>query len=368
MATANELFQDAMIRRQIYLAHFSESLTGEIIKLLDNTESDVRDQLERRLATIVDQGGVDFGPKTTARLKLLEASIHNIRQGAMDDAYDTWDQNLQGLAAAEPDFVYDHFNDVSPVSVDLLLPDPAKLGAIVASQPFHGKTMKDWADSLADSDTDRIMSAIRVGLTQGEGIDDIARRVLGSASQSGADGVLEMTRRNAQAITRTAINHVSNEARQAVFAANSDIFDTEAFVAVLDSRTTEICAALDGKQFPVGEGPQPPLHWNCRSTRVAVIDAKGLIGYRPENSTLSDDDIEAKVGYVPATTTYQDFLERQTDDFQDHVLGPTRGALFRDGDLALDKFVIMRGRNLGDLYTLDELRKREPAAFRRAGI
>ena len=65
---------------------------------------------------------------------------------------------------------------------------------------------------------------------------------------------------------------------------------------------------------------------------------------------------------MPATTTYTEFLKRQTVSFQEEVLGETRAKLFRDGKLPLDKFVDLRGR--GKLYRLDDLMRREPAAFR----
>lgn len=39
------------------------------------------------------------------------------------------------------------------------------------------------------------------------------------------------------------------------------ISDTEVqFIAVIDDKTSDICMALHGKIFPVGEAPMPPLH------------------------------------------------------------------------------------------------------------
>jgi hypothetical protein len=67
---------------------------------------------------------------------------------------------------------------------------------------------------------------------------------------------------------------------------------------------------------------------------------------------------------VPATTTYEQWLKRQPASFQDTVLGPSRGKLFRNGDLSIGRFVDSQGRTL----TLDELRRLEPQAFEDAGI
>ena len=69
-------------------------------------------------------------------------------------------------------------------------------------------------------------------------------------------------------------------------------------------------------------------------------------------------------GQVPQDMTYQQWLKSKPAAFQDDVLGPTKGKLFRDGDLPLDRFVDRKGREL----TLDELRKKDAEAFKRAGL
>jgi hypothetical protein len=73
---------------------------------------------------------------------------------------------------------------------------------------------------------------------------------------------------------------------------------------------------------------------------------------------------EENIGEVPKDVTYQDWLRKQSVSFQDEVLGPTRAQLFRDGGMTLDRFV----DNSGHEYTLDQLRQRDPAAFKRADL
>lgn len=373
--TVNELFRDAITRRQIYLQHYAQGVVADINRLLDGTEADVRAQMERRLANIIAEGGVDFGPDTTAKLQVLEEAIARIRGRAFDDASDAWDGDLVSMGTAEADFLQGTLQDMAPVKLDLVLPTAEALGAIVESQPFQGKVMADWAQKLQDDDIATIMDNIKIGLVQGDTTDEISRRVFGSAALDGADGAVQKTRYGVRAITQTAINHVANETRGAFYDANSDVVPMEVFVAVLDSHTTPICAALDGTEYPTGEGPVPPMHWNCRSTRVGVLDGTALAGERPANASVASDmegmSMEEKaaylddvVGQVPALQTYEEFFANQTDAFQNEVLGPTRAALFRDGGLSLDRFTTRTGR----LYTLEELQAAEPAAFRRAGV
>lgn len=370
-ASTNELLHDALVRRQTYLASFSQGLSDDIVRLLDATEKDVRLALADRLATLE---GRDFSNATHARLNTLANTIEKIRRDAFDGAAEMWDENMRALASAEADFLNSSFKDYAPVVLDTVLPTAELLSALVDTQPLQGRVLAEWAEKLAEADRVRIEGALRIGVAQGEATDDIIRRVIGTGALNGADGVTEITRRDVASITQTAISTIAGEARQAYYGANDDIIKEEVYAATLDSRTTPECQALDGQKFPIGVGPQPPIHWNCRSTRVPVIDGDA-IGNRPATSATEDEleglsraeraeRVAELTGQVPAATTYQEWLGRQSDSFVDDVLGPSRAALFRDGDLPLTRFVNRNGRT----YTLDELRAREPDAFRRAGI
>lgn len=371
MATANELFRDALIRRQVNLQRFSGTLAADIVRLLDSVSADLRQLLVERLASIVE---LDFGPSTTSRLRVLEGAIEKIRRDAFSGAASMWDEQMRALAKSEVAFLREALDDFSPVRLDTVLPTASQLGAIVSQQPFEGKVLRDWASNMADADLERIMSSIRIGMAQGENTQSIVRRIVGTSEFGGSDGVLQIARNDAFAITKTAVNHVANAASQAWVEANDDVFTEEAYVATLDARTTPECRALDGQVFPVGKGPKPPIHFGCRSRRIPIIGGS-LIGNRPatkatENALkgLSKTERAAKIkeltGQVPAATNYQQWLSSQSAAFQDEVLGPERAALFREGGLTLDRFV----SKSGDQFTLDQLRKREPRAFRRAGV
>ncbi|MGT2493120.1 hypothetical protein ACU4GD_28065 [Cupriavidus basilensis] len=69
-------------------------------------------------------------------------------------------------------------------------------------------------------------------------------------------------------------------------------------------------------------------------------------------------------GQVPADMTYSQWLMKQSAARQDEVVGPTRGALMRSGGMKFDELYDSRGRYL----SLDELRRRDAAAFERAAL
>lgn len=79
------------------------------------------------------------------------------------------------------------------------------------------------------------------------------------------------------------------------------------FLATLDMRTSDLCASMDGKVFPVEEGVPgtniPPLHPWCRSTTVAVIDGAVLSDLKRRAS----DPETGKSYLVSADTTYEEW-------------------------------------------------------------
>lgn len=391
--TANELLHDAFLRHQIYLLRFSGSVRNRIWSILDVTEEDLSDKIRSRLAN-------NKGLTTSVELKRLKAlmkQIKNIRSKAWKEANEFLTDEMVKLSIAETASITAALTLTLPVVIEVVQPTARLLRSIALSRPFQGQILKDWVASMEAADIRQIHNSIQLGMIAGEDMATIARRVVGTRALSGADGAVEMTRRQVAAVTRTAVMHVSNAARTAFFHENSDIVTQEYFVATLDSRTTPVCRANDGKAFPLGKGPVPPLHFNCRSLRIAQIDGT-LLGDRPakpftEKQLLrqyADDnglgeisnrrdlprgtrgdydkwrrkEISNLVGPIPASTTYQKWLQGQSKSFQDDILGVNKAKLFRDGGLTLDKFV---NRN-GDELTLSQLAKTEKEAFRAAGL
>lgn len=100
---------------------------------------------------------------------------------------------------------------------------------------------------------------------------------------------------DARQLIRTETNYVSNQAELESY--RSAGIKEYIFTAVLDSRTSEICAELDGKKFPVVKAKPgvnlPPMHPYCRSTTVADIP-EGIWHMSDEelDAILDEDDGE----------------------------------------------------------------------------
>jgi hypothetical protein len=392
MATANELIRDALIRHQISLQNLSQGLSQEAVLILDRTEANIADEIRAAVAkgaTVETDAGL-------RKLQRLEDVVSKIRADAIDGIASTFEADAIDLVRHEAEFSASVLDDKSPTYLDLTLPDPTTLAALVTASPFEGNLLSEWFSRLADKDATQITDAVKIGLTRGLGIDDIVRMAIGSSGVNGTDGVTQITRNSLRSIIRTAVNAYSNSARTATFDANKDVIGFERYTATLDSHTTVICAGLDGTIYPVGEGKYPPQHWGCRSIRVAALDWEA-VGNRPMKPLTEDmivkefadrNGIIAKTradiqrglkgafdkfaqqrmreltGTVAAKVNYEQFLTGQSTAFQNQVLGVAKAKLFRDGGVTLSSFVNRRGQEL----TLDQLATQERAAFQRAGL
>lgn len=370
--TSNEQIRDDLLRHKIELQRFADGLAKRIRLILNRAEPSVRAALKARLDAMA--GGFDPGPDTTRRMRKLEQFIRDINGPAFAEIDDLVRTELTELVKMEVKTAKNILDKHLPVVVALSVPNARQLRSVVFARPMQNRILRDWLGGYEAGDRARWMDQIRQGLIFNETPTQISKRIFGTSALGGTDGVRQITRRGAQTLAQTTTAAINNGALQAFILANRRIIKKEVYTATLDSRTTPICSSLDGNLYNVGEGPIPPIHLNCRSIRVPAVDGK-RIGTRPADATTEKAlrgkrgnvrrrAVQKLVGQVPAETTYAQFLGNQNVAFQNEVLGPTRGVLFRKGGLTLDRFVDASGNQ----YTLPELFNRERAAFNAAGL
>lgn len=259
-----------------------------------------------------------------------------------------------------------------------------RMRAILNSEPFRGRLLGEHMDRISANAYARTRDAVRLGMTNEESIPDIARRVRGRQAgfirqdpQTGAfvpkgtpgakvkprfvGGALSTTTREAEALVRTAVNHVSNEGMMGTFRENETILKGVRYSSFLDSRTSEICLSLDGSTWPVDsdEIRRPPQHFNCRSVLVPEPDWERL-GLEPppeptravrDLSSVSEEDLRRKVSarrrtgdfgdvdQIPSSTSASVWLQRQPKRAQAKLLGARKAELFRKGEISLGDLV-----------------------------
>jgi len=376
MSQLKELYRNA-----IDLNRYSNGVARRLVRAYNDVVLDVVDQLR----------GIDelASPVKAARLRAILSQL--------DESLNTWSaasiaemtKELQGLAVLQAEFAAGQLEKALPVgaaaTVRTVEISPALAEAIVTSQPTvagvvnlsdsferiarnpvnfqltvgqqislpNGEVLREAFQNMSARQSEIFSLSVRNGLLEGQSIENIVRRAKGrlNREQRGSiDTIIaaggqatSIPNNQIRAIVRTSVNQVSVAADRIVAAENPEVTTKYRYTATLDTKTSAICRALDGKVFVHGKGPYPPQHFNCRSRYVNI--PKGL---EKEFENIRDD--------------YGEWLNEQDDSVKKDVLGPGRLALW-DGLVkkygasdAIRKFVGKDGSELN----LDQLKRRYP--------
>ena len=342
---------ESFYRQSIDLNRYSNRIAREIVTNYNNVILD----LTNKLATIDEV----TSPATVARIRAMLAQFKESLEGWSVEGTAYMADQLQSLAVFQTEFVASELQKVLPVGAanvntvqvsgnfarSLVYTDPTRINVFtlptlesqvrrtfsltaakgsVITLP-SGEVIEKAFRGIASAQADFISREIRVGITEGESIAKIARRLRGrlqfganqemtARAQALAGGTgMKLANNQVRTIVRTSVNQVQTMANQAVYSANQDITKKYEYVATLDARTTALCGSLDGRKFKYGEGPEPPQHFNCRSTTVPIIDDDDLRRRFP-------DTRPSEVGRVPQDLSYPDWLKRNPN-MQTQALG-----------------------------------------------
>jgi SPP1 gp7 family putative phage head morphogenesis protein len=386
---------ESLYRNAIDLNRYSNSVARRVI----NAYNDIIIDSVNQLRTIDDLAA----PVKAARLRGILAQLKESLATWAGDASELMVPELQGLAELQSEFVTEELRKALPVgsrdavrtveispqfAQSVVTTDPTQLNVVALSddlfaavngapQTFsltaakgatitlpNGEVITKAFRGIAVDQAERFNQVVRQGLLTGETTPSIAKRLIGSL-QFGEEAktVRQLVAAGGQAtavadnqiitLVRTSINQVANTASQQVYEANQDITKKYRYVATLDTRTSSICRALDGREFEYGKGPTPPQHFNCRSTTVPIIDPDIL----PPSTTATR---ASKDGQVPINQSYGEWLAKQPRSVQADALGPGKVAYFNK---LADKYgprdaIAKLVRDDGAEVTLEQLRKR----------
>lgn len=324
-------------------------------------------------------------PEQTYRLRVLiekmKRRVVDGRSAWVNTATDELTHLFGGIGASQATWVQKGLFEGTGATFSLAKPglSSAFFRAMVENSPFPddpsgARVLSKWVEGVGRQVVDKVEGQVRLGMIRGSTTDEIVRAIRGRATgkrtayrlKSGKlryvvefeGGVYGTTTRNAEAIARTATNHVANQAHLTMYRENADILKGVEFVATLDEHTTFECMALDGTVWAVesGEIKAPPRHYRCRSVLVPVVD------WDEEGLDFSDVGTKAsQFGPVKGSTSYSSWLKGRPAEFQNRVLGKKRADAFRAGSLTLADLVDGDGtvRTLAQLGAMGLLPKKE---------
>jgi len=389
MATPAVLYRNA-----IDLNRYSNSVARRLINAYNDIIIDAVNQLR-----VIDEA---TAPVKAARLRAILAQLKASLATWAGDSTELTANELQGLAQLQSEFVTEQLARTLPAGMrsavntveispqfaqSVVTTDPTQINVVALSddlvaavqgapQTFsltaakgatitlpNGQVVEKAFRGIAESQAERFGQVVRNGLLTGETTPQIAKRLIGTlqfgenrtVKQAIAAGgeLTTIPDNQVMALVRTSINQVANSASQQVYEANQDITKKYRYVATLDTRTSAICAALDGREFEYGKGPTPPQHFNCRSTTVPIIDPDIL----PPSTTAKR---ASQDGQVPINMSYGEWLAEQPKSVQAEAIGASKVPYFNKlaekygAKNAVAKLV----RDDGSELTLEQLRSR----------
>ena len=342
---------ESFYRQSIDLNRYSNRVAREIVTNYNNVILD----LTNKLATIDEV----TAPATVARIRSMLAQFKESLENWSVEGTRYMSDQMQALAVFQTDFVANELQKVLPrgaanvntvqVSADfarsIVYTDPTQVNILTlptlesqVGRTFNltaakgstitlpsGQVIEKAFRGIASTQADLITREVRVGITEGESLAKISKRLRGrlqfgknqemtakAQALAGGNG-MKLANNQVRTIVRTSVNQVQTMASQEVYAANQEVTQRYEYVATLDSKTTALCGSLDGKTFRYGEGPMPPQHFNCRSTTVPVIDDEDLRRRFPDTRPSS-------VGRVSQDESYPDWLNKNPS-MQTEALG-----------------------------------------------
>lgn len=318
MSVNDDLADDTILRSVRYM-RATNATWQTLLPILRRVEKDILDKIDGgRLTTLASR-----------RAESVLKAVRDIIEGGAEAFYSELEATGKKLAEIEEGAALKSLQARVPVSVDWVRPSARLLEAVAVSRPFEGALLKEHIAKWSADTIFAMQAEIRTAIVSGESIEAMQRRLR---------GVADIKIRNARSIARTYTAHVTNEAREVLYAENADIILKEQWVATLDDRTCPRCGALDNETFPVGKGPKAPLHINCRCVKIAITRAAEKLAEKGIISKRAARRADGMNGEVPANMAFPEWLKRQPEATQKEVLGATRYELFKNGT-KLDKFV-----------------------------
>jgi SPP1 gp7 family putative phage head morphogenesis protein len=311
--------QDTAIRFQLDLFRLDASARAVILPILNEMERELLGQLAT--GSLTEYGTL----RTKQLLSQVRETINTYYAQIQSELYATT-QGVSEIAARAAQAAL--VNTSGGVVLGASLPTEAMLASIASNAIIQGAVQRDWWARQAGDTAWRFGTAVRQGMAAGETNAQIISRVRSA---------IEISRANAATLVQTSVATVANNSRMETFKTNEDVIKRYRFITALDQVVCPICAAAADRTWKPGDDrmPNPPLHYNCRCLLVPEV-FDGVQG-----GTRASED-----GQVPASTTFKEFLDRQSVEWQNETLGVGRAEMYRDGKITLKNLVDGSGREL----------------------
>lgn len=192
--------------------------------------------------------------------------------------------------------------------IQTVIPDNIK--ASVYLMPFTlNESAKTFVKKFVTGVKNACSNVINAGLFMSSSIEQILENF---------DKVLSSWQKNLVTETQTMVKSFVDNTQNQIKRANSKIFTGYKWCSILDSKTCDDCADLDGSVYnTISDAPYSPIHYRCRCQTIGFLQEEA----------------------EPNWTSFGDWVEQLPEDKQIDILGKKRFELWKNGDLEIKDFV-----------------------------
>ncbi len=340
LKTVNEVLRDLAIRHSIFLEQYSNREVLEVLTFLNTqVEPDI-------IARIAKYAGKEF---TRKRLEALKVEIGKVIQDGYEELLRRQRNELWRLGKLEGQWQTTTLAQSIPFSVSLTTPSVAVIREMIRTRPIDGVLLEDWVAKLSLDTAYRVNRQIMLGVTEGEGIDEIVRRIKGTRAAQYSDGILNTSRHDLRAVVRTAVGNVSHNVRRETYRENSDLIKSISWVATLDTSTCPICIELEKNgPYDIDAVPEKP-HIGCRCSTAPNTKSWKELGIDAREAPAGTR--ASMNGQVAMPVDIEEWFQDLSDGDMREVFGVRKSELFKSGEIEIADMV----DDQGHIRTLDEL-------------
>ena len=342
MASANKDLYDRSVDHAANLRIHEEALQRQL--------GDINREHERMLRKIFRKGEV---PDNLDRVLSRELGRSN------KSIFSFAKKTLSSVGDAELDF---HANTLDSIVGGVYKVKKPRtlpfLGKLTGAKIRGNKNFDQQVESILGQEKDRILRYVK--------------RNPNARYSELVNGVIQQTKQSKaqmDTLLTTSMTQTQMDAFDNVLKENDGVIEGYRFTAVLDSRTSDICAHHDGQVYkPDNKRFHPPLHWNCRSVMVPVVQSYSDLRKSEDPrvkqkalESLKPDEIGYFDGIIPDVEDYDTWLRRQPYEVLSRHLDGNEDKinLFQSGQ-KLRSFTDARGGAIA----IDEVKRLDAAALK----